>query len=73
MMSAGCRMRSWHGSTTARQRMRNPSTTGARWELAAGAFYQKALATGQEPGPHRTNVGTPLAPDVAEHVKEVYI
>ena len=26
-------------------------------------FYQKALATGQEPGPHRTNVGTPLAPD----------
>ena len=25
------------------------------------------------PGPHRTNVGTPLAPDVAEHVKEVYI
>lgn len=35
-------------------------------------FYQKALATGQEPGPHRTNVGTPLAPDVAEHVKDVY-
>ena len=35
-------------------------------------FYQKALATGQEPGPHRTNGGTPLAPDVAEHVKEVY-
>ena len=35
-------------------------------------FYQKTLATGQEPGPHRTNVGTPLAPDVAEHVKEVY-
>ena len=35
-------------------------------------FYQKAPATGQEPGPHRTNVGTPLAPDVAKHVKEVY-
>ena len=35
-------------------------------------YYQKALAIGQEPGAHRTNVGTPLAPDVAEHVKEVY-
>ena len=35
-------------------------------------FYQKALATGQEPGPHRTNVGTPLSSDVAEHVKGVY-
>ena len=44
--------------------MRNPSTIGGRWELAAGAFYQTTLATGQEPDPHRTNVGTPLAPDV---------
>ena len=35
-------------------------------------FYQKALATGQEPGPHRTNVGTPLSSDVAEHVTGVY-
>ena len=35
-------------------------------------FYQKALATGQEPGPHRVNVGTPLSPDVAKHVKDVY-
>ena len=35
-------------------------------------FYQKALATGQQPGPHRTNVGTPLSADVARHVKDVY-
>ena len=35
-------------------------------------FYQKALATGQEPGPHRTNVGTPLSVDVAVQVKAVY-
>ena len=35
-------------------------------------FYQKALATGQTPGPHRTNVGTPLSVDVAKPVKEVY-
>ena len=35
-------------------------------------FYQKALSTGQEPGPHRTNVGTPLAVDVAKPVREIY-
>ena len=35
-------------------------------------FYKKALATGQEPGPHRTNVGTPLSVDVAVPVKAVY-
>ena len=35
-------------------------------------FYQKALATGQKPGPHRANVGTPLSPEVAIHVKDVY-
>ena len=35
-------------------------------------FYQKALATGQTSGPHRTNVGTPLSVDVAKPVKEVY-
>ena len=35
-------------------------------------FYQKALVTEQEPGPHRTNVGTPLSSDVAEHVRAVY-
>ena len=35
-------------------------------------FYQKALATGQEPGPHKTNVGTPLSAEVAKPVREVY-
>ena len=35
-------------------------------------FYQKALATGQQPGPHRTNVHTPLSAEVGVHVKEVY-
>ncbi|MEG7524040.1 MAG: hypothetical protein M3H12_13215, partial [Chromatiales bacterium] len=35
-------------------------------------FYQKALATGQKPGPHRANVHTPLSPEVAIHVKDVY-
>ena len=64
-------MRSWHRSTIARQRMRNPQHDRCPVGARSWCFYQKALATGQEPGPHRTNVGTPLAPDVAEHVKEV--
>ena len=36
-------------------------------------FYQKALATGQDPGPHHISVGTPLSAEVAAHVKEVYV
>ena len=35
-------------------------------------FYQKALATGQQPGPHRVNVRTHLSAEVARHVKPVY-
>ena len=35
-------------------------------------FYQKALANGQEPGPHQTNVATPISVDVAVRVKAVY-
>ena len=35
-------------------------------------FYQRALATGQQPGPHLTNVHTPLSAEVGERVKEVY-
>ena len=36
-------------------------------------FFQRALAKGEEPGYHRDKVGTPLAKDVAEKVKEVYV
>ena len=36
-------------------------------------FYQKTLATGKEPGPHQTNLGTSLASDVAEQVKKLCI
>ena len=36
-------------------------------------FYQCAVANGEEPGSHRENVHTPLARDVAEQVKEVYL
>ena len=57
-----------HCSSTDQKPQHDRCPVGAR----SWCFYQKALATGQEPGPHRTNVGTPLAPDVAEHVKEVY-
>ena len=35
-------------------------------------FYQRCLATDEEPGAHRDHVGTPLSPEVAEHVKDVY-
>ena len=35
-------------------------------------FFQKARATGQEPGPHRVNIHTPLSADVAKHVRDVY-
>ena len=35
-------------------------------------FYQKALATGQKPGPHRVNVHTALSAEVTPHVKDVY-
>ena len=58
-----------HCSSTDEKPQHDWCPVGAR----SWCFYQKALATGQEPGPHRTNGGTPLAPDVAEHVKEVYI
>ena len=39
---------------------------------ASWCFYQKALATGQEPGLHRVNVHTHLSAEVAQHVKPVY-
>ena len=35
-------------------------------------FFKRAQATGETPGPHRDNIGTPLSPEVAPHVKEVY-
>ena len=35
-------------------------------------FFKRAEATGEEPGPHRGNVGTPLSQEVATHVKDVY-
>ena len=35
-------------------------------------FFKRAAATGETPGPHRDNVGTPLSPEVAPYVKEVY-
>ena len=51
----------------------NPQHDHCPVEVDSSCFYQKALATGQEPGPHRVNVGTLLSPDVAKHVKDVYI
>ena len=36
-------------------------------------FYQKSLATGEVPGPHRDLVGTPLSADVAKQVEGVYL
>ena len=35
-------------------------------------FYEKALATGQDPGTHHTHVGTPLSAEVGKHVEEVH-
>ncbi|KAI0234644.1 hypothetical protein LSAT2_015041 [Lamellibrachia satsuma] len=36
-------------------------------------FYQRALAEGKQPGNHLTNIGTPLSPEVATHVEEIYL
>ena len=36
-------------------------------------FYQKSLAPGEVPGPHRDLVGTPLSADVAKQVEGVYL
>ena len=36
-------------------------------------FYQRALAEGTQPGDHASNVSTPLSPDVAAHVEDVYL
>ena len=36
-------------------------------------FFQKARAKGEEPGPHKENIKTPLSRDVAEEVKNAYI
>ena len=41
-------------------------------EKPSWCFYEKALATGQEPRPHKTNVGIPLSAEVAKPVREVY-
>ncbi|XP_070183427.1 uncharacterized protein [Littorina saxatilis] len=38
----------------------------------SSCFFQKAVATGQEPPPHKDNVGTPLSADVARAVKPIY-
>ena len=35
-------------------------------------FFQKAVAAGQEPPPHKDYVGTPLSADVARAVKPIY-
>ena len=36
-------------------------------------FYQRALAEGKQPGDHASNVSTPLSPEVAAHVEDVYL
>ena len=54
----------YHCSSTDEKPQHDQCPVGARrW-----CFHQTALATRQEPGPHRTNVGTPLAPDVVVSV-----
>ena len=35
-------------------------------------FLKKAVASGQQPPPHKQNVGTPMSPDVAKPVKPIY-
>ena len=49
-----------HSSSTDESPQHDRCLVGAR----SWCFYQTTLATGQEPGPHRTNVGKSLAPDV---------
>ena len=36
-------------------------------------FFQKALAVGKQPGDHKTNMTHRLSPEVAAHVKDVYV
>ena len=58
----------YHASSTDEKPQHDRCPVGAdSW-----CFYQKALATGQKPGPHRVEVHTALSPEVASHVKEVY-
>ncbi|KAL8589053.1 hypothetical protein ACOMHN_055066 [Nucella lapillus] len=35
-------------------------------------FFNKAIANGQEPPPHKENVGTPLSGDVARAIRPIY-
>ena len=57
-----------HSSSTDEKPQHSKCPVGAD----SGCFFQKARATGEEPGPHRVNIHTPLSADVAKHVKEVY-
>ena len=57
-----------HSSSTDEKPQHSKCPVGAdSW-----CFFQKARATGEEPGRHRVNIHTPLSADVAKHVKEVY-
>ena len=57
-----------HASSTDEKPQHDRCPVGAdNW-----CFYQKALATGQKPGPHHVNVHTALSAEVASHVKDVY-
>ncbi|KAK2185093.1 hypothetical protein NP493_246g02075 [Ridgeia piscesae] len=37
------------------------------------SFFQKALAVGKQPGDHKTNMTHRLSPEVAAHIKDVYV
>ena len=60
---------SFHAASTDDEPHHNHCPTGTN----SWCFFQRALAKGEEPGSHLENVHTPLAKDVAEQVKEVYI
>ena len=64
-----CRMLCWRHSTMLDE---NPQHGRCPVGRDSWCFYQKALATGQEPGLHRVNVHTPLSAEMAQHVKPVY-
>ena len=41
--------------------------------ISSWCFYRRAVAKGEQPGPHKDNVGTPLSREVGQFVKPIYV
>ena len=52
--------------------MMNPIIVAAQSGVILGVFFNRAIAQGLHPPPHKDHLGTPLNREVAEHVLPVY-